>query len=215
MAERALIAAGIAVASYLIGGIPSAFLVGRAAKGIDIRRHGSGNVGATNAFRVLGTPLGIAVAVADVLKGFVPVLIARLLAPAGWQDALMVAAAMAAVLGHTFPPFLSFRGGKGVATAAGALFVLTPLSMSVLVPVFALVILVTRMVSAGSLTVAVAYPVTVFLWYGDRPVTIVFSFAAAALVLWRHRGNIARIAKGTERRIGPAPSDAGGGGDAE
>ncbi|MBE0475755.1 MAG: glycerol-3-phosphate 1-O-acyltransferase PlsY [Coriobacteriia bacterium] len=198
--------------AYLAGGIPVAYIVGRVHRGIDIREHGSGNVGTTNAWRVLGPAAGVAVLVLDVVKGAVAVLAAPYAAaavswqasgaaPAGVSAALPVLAGLTAVLGHTYTPFLRFRGGKGIATAAGVLLVVTPLAVPILLGVFAVVVALTRMVSAGSLVIALLYPGVVGLFYRDVPGALPFAVAAAALLTWRHRGNIARIARGQERKV--------------
>jgi glycerol-3-phosphate acyltransferase PlsY len=195
-----LITIGLLVGAYLVGGVPFSFLVGRVFYGTDIRERGSGNVGATNVYRVLGWKAGLFVAVLDVAKGYVPVALVALWAPdAG--DPILIGASLAAVLGHTYTPYLALHGGKGVATAAGALLRLTPWSVAVLFPVFALTLATTRIVSVASLVIAVGYPVTVLVFYSDRPIVVGFSFATAALVVWRHRSNITRLIAGTESAI--------------
>jgi glycerol-3-phosphate acyltransferase PlsY len=193
----------VAVAAYVVGGIPFAFLVGRVFFRTDIRKHGSGNVGATNVYRTFGPVPAIAVLLLDMAKGYVPVTVAAAVAPAGWEDWTMIAASMAAVLGHSFTPFLGLSGGKGVATAAGTLLRLTPLSVAVLLPVFVLIAAPTGIISAGSIAIAVLYPVSVLVFYSGRTPLILFAFAAAALVLWRHRANMVRIARGEEKRLRP------------
>jgi len=195
--------AAVIVGSYLIGGLPFAYIVGRVAFKRDIREHGSGNVGATNVFRVFGPVPAAVVLVTDAVKGFAPVAIAALVGDPSSVDWLMVVSAMAAILGHSYSPYLGFSGGKGVATAAGALLRLTPISVAILVVVFAVIVVLTRIVSIGSVTIALGYPITVAVFYGDRPVLLIFSVVAVALVLWRHRSNIRRIARGEEKRIVP------------
>jgi glycerol-3-phosphate acyltransferase PlsY len=195
------VALAVLVGAYLIGGIPTAYVIGKVVFKTDIREHGSGNVGATNAYRVLGMWPGLTVVVLDVLKGFLAVAVAALVSPEAWEDWLMVGAALAVVAGHTYTPFLGFAGGKGIATGTGAVLRLTPWSVALLAPVFFGVTLTTRIVSLGSLAIAVLYPFTVLLLYPDRPATTVFAFIAAPLVIWRHRGNIARIFRGEEPRI--------------
>jgi glycerol-3-phosphate acyltransferase PlsY len=195
------LALGVLAGAFLLGGCPTAFVIGKVFFKTDIREHGSGNVGATNAYRVLGMWPGILVVAIDILKGFLAVSIAAWASPAAWEDWLMVGAALAVVAGHTYTPFLGFDGGKGIATGTGAVLRLTPLSVAILAPVFFGVTLSTRMVSLGSLAIAILYPVTVLLLYADRPATTVFAFIAAPLVVWRHRANIRRILRGEESRI--------------
>ncbi len=191
------LAAALVVAAYLVGSLSPSVFLGRVFKGVDVREHGSGNPGTTNAFRVLGTGLGIAVLVADVLKGFVPVIAARLMLD---DPTVTVFAAMAAILGHNYSIFLRGSGGKGVATGAGTIIAMTPVVFVVLVSAFAVVLLVARVVSLASLTAAVLYPV--LMWSTDQPVPyMVFSILGSAVVVYAHRGNIRRIARGEEGRI--------------
>lgn len=202
------------LAAFLIGGIPGAYIVGRASRGIDIREHGSGNVGTTNAFRVLGPWPALAVLIIDIAKGALAVLVAPpvfsivsgllsedAVATAYVLSALPLVAALAAIAGHTYTPFLGFRGGKGIATAAGSLLVLTPIAVTILVAVFVAVVAVTRYVSLGSVVIAVLYPPLVYLLYRDVPGAFGVALLTAALVIWRHRSNIGRLARGEERKI--------------
>lgn len=191
---------------YLLGGIPWALIVGRSFFGVDPREHGSGNLGATNVFRVLGARAGVATLVLDAAKGAAAVGLSRLLLSPDAvgmvaSDWAAVSAAVAAVLGHAYSPYIGFKGGKGVATSAGALAVLTPLAALIELLLFIGVVAVFRMVSLGSVVIAVAYPILVLVLYPDSPPIVVTAFALALLVLWRHRGNIVRIAKGEERRL--------------
>lgn len=198
--------AAVLVASYLLGGIPWALIIGRRFFDVDPREHGSGNLGATNVFRVLGARAGISTLLLDAAKGAVAVALARWLVPASAvgvtaADWVALAAMLAAVLGHSYSPYIGFKGGKGVATSAGALFVLTPMVALLEVLLFIGLVAIFRMVSLGSVTVALTYPPLVFRFYPDnRPLQIVI-FLLAAVVVWRHRANIARIARGEERRI--------------
>lgn len=204
------IAARIAVcalAGFALGSIPFAVIVGRIFFHTDIRRHGSGNPGATNVFRTFGPAAGIAVLALDAAKGASAVAVARaLLSGAGERpfDWAMVVAALAAIAGHSFSPFIGFRGGKGVATAAGAVAVLMPAGFAVLLATFLAVLAIGRMVSLASVTLALEFPVLVLLLYGDRTALVLFGFAAGSLVFWRHHSNIRRILSGEEPRIGPA-----------
>lgn len=191
--------------AYLLGAIPWALIVGKLGYGVDVRERGSGNLGATNVLRTLGVRAAIATYVLDFGKGLVGVLIAWALVPVAMGGALhewtLVAATLAVMLGHSYSPYVKMRGGKGVAVASGALLVVTPLCWPLLLGIFVVVVALSRMVSLGSIVIAAAYPALTIWLYGDQVPFVVFSFAAAALVIWRHRSNIARIARGTEPRV--------------
>jgi len=186
------------VLSYLLGGIPFSAVAARA-KGIDLREHGSGNLGATNAIRVLGPGLGVPVLLADILKG---------VAAAAWIPALLgpfdvggrLACGAAAVAGHVFPLFLRFKGGKGVATAGGAFLALAPAATGIAMGVFAVTLVASRYVSLASVLAAVALPVALRL-RGAPPVLWIAGAAIAALVIVRHRTNLVRLRRGTEARV--------------
>lgn len=183
--------------AYLIGSVPFAYILVKAVKGIDIRTVGSGNAGATNAARVLGKWGFITVFILDMLKGFAPVLAAYLFFG---RETVVLLVMAAAVLGHTFTVFLSFKGGKGVATAAGAFTALVPFEMLIALALFLTVFAFTRMVSAGSITAAVALFLSVFFmeqWFLLK----VFTGFIAAFVIYKHRSNIVRILKGEENRF--------------
>ena len=207
MPGEVLIAAALVAASFLCGSVPWALLIGRWARGVDVRASGSGNIGATNAFRVLGPRWGSLVLFLDFAKGTVPMLLALWLSWAWpYQDLVLVLVALAAILGHSYSPWVGLKGGKGFATGAGAVTGLTPWSVIVILPIFLIVALSSRWVSLGSIVSATVYPfITLgFLytiplpWQG--PITVLFAFVAGALVVWRHRSNIRRIIDGTESR---------------
>lgn len=213
MSPGDLAALGLAVlAAYLLGAVPFGLLVGRAVRGVDLRAHGSGNLGATNALRVLGKGLGGLVLALDAAKGLLPVLLLPLALGAlgrpapGW---LPVALAAAAVLGHVFPVYLRFRGGKGVATSAGAFCALHPLAFAVALATWLLTVLATRIVSLGSILAALALPAAALAFDGPAaafgpdllPRTVVL-LLAAALVVVRHRANLRRLLAGAEPRLG-------------
>jgi glycerol-3-phosphate acyltransferase PlsY len=183
---------------YLAGSIPFAFLVARA-RGIDVRRAGSGNVGATNVLRTSGVVTAVCVMLLDLAKGAGAVQCVARLAP-GAIGAPAVAG-VAAVVGHIYPVWLKFRGGKGVATAAGVFSVLTPVAMAPAVALFVLTVWLTRFVSLGSLVATVALgPIAASL---GAPSAVVFAaLASALLIVFRHRSNIMRLMAGTERRVG-------------
>ncbi len=183
--------------SYVLGSVPTGLWLGLWLRGIDIRKQGSGNIGATNTMRSLGKLYGLAALVFDVFKGWLPVILfARL---HSWEY-LPVACGMAAILGHTFPIFLWFRGGKGVATSAGVFLGLAPMPMMVGAAVFFAVVAATRMVSAGSVAAAAAMSVAVFLFDIPWPVRW-FTLAAAALIILRHHGNIRRMLRHEENKL--------------
>jgi glycerol-3-phosphate acyltransferase PlsY len=193
------------VVGYLVGGIPFSLIVGRQFFGVDLREHGSGNLGATNVFRVLGLRPALAVAALDVAKGAAAVALAMLVCPptitGNARDVVLICVAMSAVLGHTYSPYIRFKGGKGVATAAGAIAVVMPLTWPLLFVIFVLVIVLSRMVSLASLTVATLFPLLTWLLYPDRPAFLGFSLVAATLVIWRPRSNIKRIYHGEEPKL--------------
>ena len=204
------------VVAFLIGSIPTALLLGRL-RGVDIREHGSGNVGATNAMRVLGRGWGLACLLADILKGCLPALLpmAEFLGLAGPIDAWMWAFGLAAIAGHMFSPWLRFRGGKGVATSLGVMLAIAPIPMLVAFFVGALMIWLTGYVSLASMTGAALMPVLILAEAlvrhpGVVPWTSIgVTLFLGALVIWKHRGNIQRLRDGTEQRLfgGAATSD--------
>jgi acyl phosphate:glycerol-3-phosphate acyltransferase len=198
--------AGIVVA-YLLGSIPFAYLAGRLLKGIDLRKHGSGNLGATNVYRTLGAPAAVVVLLADVAKGAVPVLwfpgvFGATARPQEWA----LAYGLAAIVGHVRPVFLLWRGGgKGIATAAGVFGSLVPLALLVAVVVFAFALAMTRIMSLSSLTAAAALPVAIAVTKGARGPVFGVSVVVAAFVYWTHRSNIGRLMRGAEPRLGRKP----------
>lgn len=203
--EQALRILGAALAAYIAGSIPWAVIVVRLFWKQDIRALGSGNSGATNVLRVFGTAPGVAVLVLDATKGIAGVLLARLFVSGAWgPDALdwfMVLGATMAIAGHAFSPFIGFHGGKGVATAAGALFLLAPRVMPVMAVIFVAVVAISRHVSLGSIAVAALFPGVCWLVYPERHALLVFAIAVAVFVLWRHRGNMVRLKRGEESKI--------------
>lgn len=183
--------------SYLLGSVPTGLWLGLWLRGVDIRESGSHNIGATNTMRVLGKKLGVAALVADILKGVIPVLLIARLSP--WEYAPL-ACGLAAILGHVTSPWVRFKGGKGVATSAGAFLALAPVPTLIAAAVFAVVVALTRMVSAASLAAAVVLAAAVFLLPFD-PVLRGITVVVALLVFVRHRANIQRILRGTENRV--------------
>ncbi|HSA55987.1 MAG TPA: glycerol-3-phosphate 1-O-acyltransferase PlsY [Gemmatimonadaceae bacterium] len=186
--------------SYVLGSISFAYLAGRL-KGMDLRRHGSGNLGATNVLRTLGAPWAAAVLALDAAKGVAAVLLVpRLLGPG--PEAWPLACGVAAIGGHVWPVFLRFRGGKGVATAAGAFAALAPVPFLAALAAFGLVLLATRYMSLGSLTGAAVLPVGVALLRGARDPLFFVSVGVALFVFWTHRANLDRLRRGVEPRVG-------------
>jgi glycerol-3-phosphate acyltransferase PlsY len=194
----------IAVAAYLLGSIPTGYLVARA-KGIDIRTVGSGNIGAANAFRILGKPAGIFVLVADGLKGFAACswladFVIQLFAVAPDEN-MRIVAGISAVLGHNFTCWLKFKGGKGIATSAGVYFALAPLAAGISLGTWMVVFVLSRYVSVASIAAAVALPTAVWLTKDSRFLGIVTT-VLGLLAIFKHRGNIQRLLNGTEQRFG-------------
>jgi len=202
-----------ALGAYLLGSIPFGFLVAKA-KGIDIRSVGSGNIGATNAMRVLGKPAGIFVLLADAAKGFIACVLGGLISH--WASDLdyfddgfyvllerfMLVAGIFAVLGHNYTCWLKFKGGKGIATTAGVYLALAPWALLVGLVVFILAVLLTKYVSVGSIAAAIALPVTVWVMTPQNLFLGIVTTALGALAIYKHKGNIQRLIAGTENRLG-------------
>ena len=184
------------VLAYLLGSIPFAYIAGRL-HGVDLRTVGSGNLGATNVFRTLGRTVGITVMVLDIAKGAAAVLVADWLAGGPWWP---IAAGALAILGHVFPVWTGFKGGKGVAVGAGALVGLVPAASAVLIVLWVLIVLLTRYVSVASIVAALA--AAPLAWAFGAPWSYVGFIALAGLfVIWKHRENIVRLVHGQENRI--------------
>jgi glycerol-3-phosphate acyltransferase PlsY len=213
------------IAGYLLGSLPTGYLVGRA-RGVDIRTVGSGNIGATNVFRVLGRPAGVGVMLVDVLKGlgavvvwvtFLPGLQSMLPAVFGSDAAvrhhehLGIVAGVAAILGHNYTCWLGFKGGKGIATSAGVLLALMPAALGVCLLVWLIVLAASRYVSLASIAAAAVLPLAVWLTRGG-PLLTGIGGALGALAIYKHRVNLRRLRDGTEHRFGrpkpPTPNPA-------
>ena len=224
-----------ALGAYLLGSIPTGFLAAKA-KGIDIRSVGSGNIGATNAMRVLGKPAGVFVLLMDALKGyaacaFLAPLIFNWIAPHfygvsfqspnGFFDApfneqsmdlelrFKIIAGIGAVLGHNYTCWLKFKGGKGIATTAGVYLALAPWALLIALVVFILAVLITRYVSVGSIAAAIALPVTVWVMTPHNLFLGIVTTALGVLAIYKHKGNIQRLMAGTENRLGQKKSAEG------
>jgi acyl phosphate:glycerol-3-phosphate acyltransferase len=189
------------LASYLLGSIPTSYLISRSFAHIDLRQHGSGNLGATNLYRVLGWKYAVPVALFDIAKGAIPVTV---FAPkASPSELFALACGVAAILGHVFSVFVGFKGGKGVATAAGVMLGLTPVALGLTAAVWALVLLLTGYVSLASISAAAVLPLLVFLLeQPSDPRLLWIDVLIAAGVIFLHRRNIERLLKGTENRFG-------------
>ncbi len=186
------------LAAYLIGSIPFALLLARRWGARDLHRIGSGNIGAANVFRASGATAGVLVAILDIGKGAASVILAERITTSG---AAVAAAGVAAIVGHVYPVWLRFRGGKGVATSCGVFGVLAPVAMLTAIAAFACGVWLTRYISLGSVMAAAALP-PVALVVGNPWPIVAAAAAAATLVIFRHRSNIVRVWGGTERRIG-------------
>ncbi len=192
--------------AYLLGSIPTSVWLGKWIKGIDLRKHGSGNAGATNAFRVLGKPIGTAVLLLDMLKGFVSVnlcfLQERVLPDSeGWMI-LRIALGFLAVAGHIFPVFAGFHGGKGVATMAGVGLAIHPYGALAAMGVYLVVFLISRLSALGSLIAVISYPVWVILVFRSGYLAVsIFSLAVPLLIIITHRSNISRLLSRKEKPL--------------
>ena len=189
------------VASYFVGAIPTSYLAGRLFRGIDLREHGSRNLGATNVYRTLGWRYAIPVGLADIAKGAVPVLV---FAPqVSGSQLFALACGLAAIVGHVFSVFVRFRGGKGVATAAGVMLGLAPLAIGLSALTWVLVVKLSGYVSLASIAGAAVFPLAVYLLERpDRPEILWLDALVAVAIIWFHRANIRRLLNGTESRFG-------------
>ena len=200
---------GAGAIAYLIGSFPTGYIAGRM-RGVDVRTVGSGNVGATNVTRVLGKQFGYSVFVVDLLKGLVPVLLARIIARRCQLDSIesdlsVAFAGIFSVVGHTYPVWLGFKGGKGVATSLGVIFGISWIAALIMCAVWVAVFKITRYVSVASISAAIALPAAMitllFLHELQSTVLVYFSLFLAAIVVIRHRSNMSRLLSGTEPRF--------------
>ena len=203
------------ILAYLIGSIPSAVWVGRTFYGIDVREYGSGNAGATNTFRVLGKNAGIPVLIMDIAKGFLAVKLATIFGNYPQESQQYVnfklVLGISALIGHIFPIYVGFRGGKGVATLLGILSAVHPQAAAVCAGVFTLMLLSSHYVSLSSISAAITYPIVMmFVFHETVPTVNIFAMAISILVLVTHQKNIERLIKGTESRISFRPNKTNG-----
>lgn len=201
-------AAALLLLGYLLGALPVGVLVGRLTRGVDLRSHGSGSTGATNALRTIGPAAGVTVVALDLGKGAAAVLLARALyqaGPAGSPEWVAAGAGLAAVLGHVRSVFIGFRGGRGMATLTGGMLAIVPLVVAILLPIFMLIVWRWRFVSLGSVSVAALAPILgaalIPAGFAGLP-ALVYAAGGSGMVLAAHRSNIARLRAGTERRFG-------------
>ena len=192
--------------AYLLGSIPSAVWIGKALYGIDVREYGSGNAGATNTFRVLGKKAGIPVLLLDILKGYLALQLVLLVGNylPGTQQYInfKLALGIAALLGHIFPVFAGFRGGKGVATLLGILVGVQPVAAIICTVIFLVMLIATGYVSLGSISAAIAYPFIIMLVLNETiPTVNIFAMSVAILVLITHQKNIERLLRGSESKV--------------
>ena len=197
--------------SYLIGSFPTSYLAGKLLKGVDLREHGSGNLGATNVYRVLGLTPALTVLSIDIFKGFAPVyFLGRYLqdfpgAPESGLSILSVVCGIFAISGHIFSPFLRFKGGKGVATAAGVTLALSPLALGMSFLIWVILFAVFRIVSVASLAAALCLPVFIYILGSGTsagfPSIQAFGVLITLVVFWTHRSNIGRLVQGKEKRL--------------
>lgn len=190
----------LAIGSYLLGSIPFGFIVAKKLKGIDIRDHGSGNIGATNIMRVIGPVPAAAVFIADILKGFIPVMAAKI-----WiqppSDLFIIGCGVIAIIGHTLSVFLNFKGGKGVATGLGVIIGLNPLIAAIAFGIWIVVLAISRYVSLASMVASLSVPIMMMYLQSSWTFTI-FTAIIAIYIIIKHRENIVRIINGNESKIG-------------
>lgn len=197
----------VAIAAYLVGSIPFGYMVAKIGYGIDIRDHGSKNIGFTNVLRTLGPVPGTITLIADILKGVVAVTLARFLT---LPDASIIIAGLAVIAGHNWSVFLRFRAGRGVATGLGVVLALTWQPTLILVALWAVILLITRYVSVASIIAVAMYPVLAYLLKLPAPYVIMGVIGAAAII-WQHRENIKRLIRGEENKLGKQGKSEGNG----
>ena len=192
----------LGIVSYLLGSISSAVWIGKRFYGIDIREHGSGNAGATNMLRVLGKKSAIPVFLIDFVKGFIAVSIALFTELEGNElFILKLSLALLAVVGHMYPLYSNFKGGKGVATTAGAMLAVVPIALLFSLAVFVLILIITKYVSLSSMIAGISFPSFIYITEGELSIKFYFGILVAILLIYTHHKNITRLLKGTESKI--------------
>lgn len=194
MASKIII---VSVLSYIIGNISVSYLIAKYAAGIDIRKYGSGNAGATNVLRTLGKKAGVAAFLGDALKGVIAVVLGRLIAGEDGQ----IFAGLFVVIGHNWPIFLNFKGGKGIATTIGVMTAINPYIVAAIVPIGIVIIIITKYVSLASIMGMIIFPITM-LFTHQQVKLVLFSFILSIMALYRHRTNIKKLMEGTESKLG-------------
>lgn len=194
MASKIII---VSVLSYIIGNISASYLIAKYAAGIDIRKYGSGNAGATNVLRTLGKKAGVAAFLGDALKGVIAVVLGRLIAGEDGQ----IFAGLFVVIGHNWPIFLNFKGGKGIATTIGVMTAINPYIVAAIVPIGIVIIIITKYVSLASIMGMIIFPITM-LFTHQQVKLVLFSFILSIMALYRHRTNIKKLMEGTESKLG-------------
>ncbi|SHI62959.1 glycerol-3-phosphate 1-O-acyltransferase PlsY [Lutispora thermophila] len=187
----------ISIIAYFLGNISVSYMIAKCSKGIDIRKYGSGNAGATNVLRTLGPKAGFFAFLGDALKGAIAVVIGNLIGGENGQ----VAAGIFVVVGHNWPVFLGFKGGKGIATTIGVMSAINPLMVAVIVPIGIVIIIITKYVSLASILGMIIFPLLMLI--SGQPINlVVFSFLLSAMAIYRHKSNIIKLLNGTESKIG-------------
>lgn len=195
-----------AIIAYLLGSIPTAVWLGKMKYGIDVREHGSKNAGATNTFRTLGKKAGIVVLIIDIVKGFIASFLPYLFKVGPWQSdeliTVQIVAAICAVVGHVYPIFAGFRGGKGVATSLGVIIGIHPPAAGICILVFLIIFIGSQYVSLGAIVASITFPTSIyFIFKSDSIYLISFSIILASLVIYKHRQNIQRLIAGNENKM--------------
>lgn len=193
--------------AYLVGSLPTSFLFGKFLKNVDIRKEGSGNVGATNAFRVLGPKIGVTVMAIDIFKGFLPVYLAQGRSFGEYSQLWYFLIGVAAILGHVFTIFLKFRGGKGVATTAGVFVALAPKAALTCVILWTVLVALFKMASVGSIAAASLLPFAIYYFNGPDRLLLGVSTCMSLLVIYMHKKNIKNLINGTELKINSKPPE--------
>lgn len=193
-----LLKVAIFILAYLVGSIPTAFWYAKYFHGINIREHGSGNVGATNSLRVLGKKAGILVLILDLLKGLLPVLLARQL---GFAEEETFLVGIVSIVGHIWPIFANFKGGKGIATSLGVILAVSPMGAVISIVVFISIVVLTKYVSLGSILAGFAFGLYFIIFGSDQTFMSIIAFALFLLLVYTHRENINRLMAGTESKI--------------
>lgn len=184
--------------AYFLGSIPFAFIFGKIFKNIDIRKEGSGNIGASNAFRVLGVKIGILVMFFDIFKGFLPVYITK---NYNYNEYILFTIGFFAIIGHMFPIFLKFKGGKGVATTAGVFLAITPKSTILCIALWSILALITKIASISSITVSILFPILVYYLDKSSQLTIIISILLSSFIIIMHHKNIKNLILGKELKL--------------